>query len=476
MPPPSRRRRSATSKPLPDPPPPSIDLISHLPDCLLSSILALLPIKDSARTSVLSRRWRCLWTLSPLHLDDSALKPSCRQTRESVSRIVSLHPGPIPVCKISQFDDPLFHPALDDLIDEITNKGIKELCLLFNNLGRVRYKIPLSLIRCETIQNLSLSDCFFPLSPDVCSSFPNVKQLTLKFVFLWDELFHCLLSSCSKLEELELYNCSGLQCVKLNCMKLRKLTLHEEISDSKTGEMTIENAPELECLRFGETTTLKTKITIKNAPKLESLGFFNMESPLIRIGHTCFKSQFQYQMSISGCKLLPSIKTLCIRINFNHVSCSLLPAVLRCFPCLETLALKVVDKSPGQGLQIIPWETEGSFNFLTHHLKYVTIMDFRLRGEVELVKFLILNGKILERITLRGFPGFGSPVFEESGSGFEILRLETAFRSGSELLAVMVVVLFRILILKSCVWKLRNSKLLEGFQMMINDGFEKNCV
>ena len=44
----------------------STDIISSLPDCLLSHILSFLPIRDSAATSVLSRRWRHLWILVPI--------------------------------------------------------------------------------------------------------------------------------------------------------------------------------------------------------------------------------------------------------------------------------------------------------------------------------------------------------------------------------------------------------------------------
>jgi len=47
------------------------DIISKLPESLITCILSSLPLKDAVRTSVLSKKWLLRWTsITKLELDD----------------------------------------------------------------------------------------------------------------------------------------------------------------------------------------------------------------------------------------------------------------------------------------------------------------------------------------------------------------------------------------------------------------------
>ncbi|KAJ4782808.1 F-box/FBD/LRR protein [Rhynchospora pubera] len=392
-----------------------MDLISNLPDCLLSSILSLLLIRDAVRTSVLSSRWRDLWKLNPLHLDDSIVKfekqdsyQNWMKIHQAVSHIAFIHPGSIHCFHISQLKElafltrkemRTFHRDVDNLMKILTRKGIRELDLRFGYRGELRYQLPSSILQCQTLCKVSLSDCYFPLSPIVNSSFPNLRELTLEFVFLWDHLLNCLLKSCAQLEVLQLINCSGFQYVRLNCAKLQNFTIHNlgsRASGSHPKEVIIEDAPELRSLRLGEKTVHHTRISVQHVQKLEVLGFFSMNGSM-QIGNTFSKPHNQPQISVNASMGLLTVKKLAILVGFD-TTFSLLSAVLRCFPCLETLDIKgSFYPAPDVGF----WEQQAPFGFFECHLKSITMIEFIGPGaDMEFAKYFVQHGKVLERITL----------------------------------------------------------------------------
>lgn len=66
----------------------STDRISKLPDELLISVLYRLTFKESAATSLLSQRWRYLWTIMP-NLDFDAKKTSLKVEMAENKKVVT---------------------------------------------------------------------------------------------------------------------------------------------------------------------------------------------------------------------------------------------------------------------------------------------------------------------------------------------------------------------------------------------------
>ena len=88
----NKRRRGELE---PQATPAGLDLISTLPDDMLTVIISLLPIKYGMWTTVLSRRWRPLWNSSPLDLIDThELCHGYRKSLDAFSKILGSHLGP----------------------------------------------------------------------------------------------------------------------------------------------------------------------------------------------------------------------------------------------------------------------------------------------------------------------------------------------------------------------------------------------
>nr|TKW15184.1 hypothetical protein SEVIR_5G220000v2 [Setaria viridis] len=93
LPPPAVSSSSILSSPFPaaSPDGEEEDRVGLLPDAILRNIVSRLPIKDAARTAVLSSRWRHIWTSAPIVLDDGAggLAPAA-----AAAAALASHPAP----------------------------------------------------------------------------------------------------------------------------------------------------------------------------------------------------------------------------------------------------------------------------------------------------------------------------------------------------------------------------------------------
>jgi F-box domain len=274
---------------------------SELPDAILSSILSLLPIEESARTSILSTRWRHQWKATTLRLDDCSLlsdkprrvgrpkkSPSpvnplswCRQ---AVSTIFHSHYGPVESLSLSCFTDVAFHSTVDCYVESAVQRGIRELTLEYEFFP-VPYQLLPSLLHCKSLHQLSLTGCRFR-EPVLPSIFPNLNELKLASVELTNDLFQILLSNCASLDTLHLISCWGIPVVNVSSPRLQKF-----VWDSSANELVIEDAPNLGSLMLGEYNTSSCKVKVQYAPKLELLGLVCVEIEELQLGETYFKKQ-----------------------------------------------------------------------------------------------------------------------------------------------------------------------------------------
>ncbi|KAJ1683609.1 hypothetical protein LUZ63_021169 [Rhynchospora breviuscula] len=389
------------------------DFISALPDEILHSILSLLPAKDAACTSVLSSHWRHVWKEAPLNLDDASIEPDqvtlvfnkLEWSRKAVSKIIldsHHHQGPIEALRLSRFNRPPLHPAMDPIVQSAAKRGLRELTLSSEiHPCQNRYRLPLPLLRCKSLHYLSLCGCQFsrvmPMPPSV---FPNLKELRLTAVTLHNDSLQLLLSSCRSLQTLHFCTFEALHLISISSPSLRKLVWNH----SMAPELIIKDVPNLESLMLGEcATSFCPVVKVLDAPKLQQLGFICAYFGALQLGRTVFDSQIELsipKIEASPCrmKMLSSVKMLAIKMELDFDDT--IPDLLSCFPCLETLDILKEESSDEYDSDSDICDEKDSLSCLDH-LKTVTMKGFcGDQSDVELLRFLVVCGKALRRITL----------------------------------------------------------------------------
>uniref|UniRef100_A0A453HNG2 F-box/LRR-repeat protein 15/At3g58940/PEG3-like LRR domain-containing protein n=1 Tax=Aegilops tauschii subsp. strangulata TaxID=200361 RepID=A0A453HNG2_AEGTS len=217
-------------------------------------------------------------------------------------------------------------------------KGIQDLVLV-NRPWALDFVIPSTFLGMTTLTRLYLGLWKFPDTAGVRRStcFPNLLELGLCCVFMESKDLDFILDRSPVLEKL---------CVHGNLFKLSLCLVSQslrcvKITGSFFEEIALVDAPCLERLILTGCWTrgaVCTKVKIGHAPKLHSLGYMDPGSHVLEFGNTVIKA---------GTKVSPSTKVPSVRILALEVRCGgrndvkMIPTVLRCFPNVETLHIKV---------------------------------------------------------------------------------------------------------------------------------------
>lgn len=240
-----------------------MDRISNLSDDLLLKIFSYLPTKYVVTTTLLSKRWKSVWTMVPrFDFDDGfELDPSRYETFiNHVGRTMSLRTSP--VLESLRFDvGPCCSP--EDMVTWIRTgmvQGVHELEIFHTEEHLKEHrpiKLPKSLYTYEKLEVLKLT---YSIGLDVPVDvwLPSLKTLHLISVKYETKDCHSrLLSGCPVLEELVLdksLNSHSLRTFYVEMPSLQRLSVVDVCEEPNYGldglHMTVINAPSLMYLNF----------------------------------------------------------------------------------------------------------------------------------------------------------------------------------------------------------------------------------
>ncbi|PSS24824.1 F-box protein [Actinidia chinensis var. chinensis] len=194
------------------------DRISSLPDPILVEILSLLETKFAVRTSVLSTKWRHLWSSVPnLIFDLREMYPETSSLLQSIFYInrVLIFQNPPRIHKFSLRCRHAQWRIVSDFFNcwviSVLRGGVKELHIdvPIGGPDHRPLNLPQSFFACETLVDLKLGGeggYFSRVVLDLPKwvHFPNLKRFNLKLYYPSEDLTNRLFTSCPVLESLSL--------------------------------------------------------------------------------------------------------------------------------------------------------------------------------------------------------------------------------------------------------------------------------
>ncbi|CAL4948937.1 unnamed protein product [Urochloa decumbens] len=386
------------------------DRISALPDELLRDIVSRLPIKDAARTAVLSPRWRRVWRSTPLVLYDAHLFPSSSEDARvaAIHRILAGHPCPLRTVHLAYCFFGVHERRLAKWSRFLAAGGVQDLVFI-SQPPPVDMPLPADILRCTELRRLYLGFFHFPDTRDLPNGagvFPHLREFVVLNTCIEDRDLDHMLASSPELETLAFVVSYGMpKLVRLLGKKLKCVLFWLSMAE----ELAVVDAPSLERLimwhtrppsRFDESDDEpRMRVKIACAPELKVLGYLELGVHKLQIEHTIIKADTE----VSPTCMVSSVKILALRVNFSvFTEVQMLANFLRCFPNIETLHVEsvIADEPTGEHYAEF-FEKVSPIECVRNNIKKVVLHKFHMDiSEVAFLKFITQRADELQKLTL----------------------------------------------------------------------------
>ncbi|XP_012833969.1 PREDICTED: putative F-box/FBD/LRR-repeat protein At1g78760 isoform X3 [Erythranthe guttata] len=433
-----KRSRTPRSKKYP------VDRLSLLPDDILHQVLSSLDFLDVVRTSVLSKRWRYIWTTMPyLNFDmDWFVQHNYDYNSELLGpqykfwdfiKWALLLRDQSQIMRICLYSDNTITHQINGLLRVAARQKVQELSILDGDY--TAYGLEFPRVLCDTLAVLTVN--FHDTIPlRVTAVFSNIRSLKLTRVHISGNAAEKLLSSgCAKLEDVYLEDCQvgDLEQIDISAGNLKNLTIVNVCTldkfwvvgcfDSKL-RVCAPNllsfcyiGPMLLGFALVDTGSLKNvRVRLLRVPKGYEDEYKNhVLCPERFIGFNNAKTLTLSTVVVKwDTFLLDNVNRLELELRHNAGYIEGLINLLKLSPNIEVLVVRFKEdrqiprsrkKSRKACLAIknsSTWKSRiEAIACLSYHVKFIQIVD--LDGTeiaLELVKFLLQNGKVLERMEI----------------------------------------------------------------------------
>ncbi|KAK1626596.1 hypothetical protein QYE76_000911 [Lolium multiflorum] len=382
-----------------------VDRISRLPDSLLREIVSRLPAKDAARTALLAARWRGVWRSTPVALVDTHLLPngasaSSPDVTDTVSHILAAHPGPFRCVHLTRARMGE-HPAhLRLWLRLLAARGVQELVLVNrpSPSGDVPVPLPKTLFTISTLTRLYIGVWKFPDAAGLgAASFPHLRELGICSVAVETGDIDLVVARSPVLEILNIQGTMKGVHLRLISKSLRCVQICAFVLES----VEVVSAPCLERLILSECLSPAgvscTTVKIGNAPKLTLFGKLETGKYALEIQDTVIRAGIKTGPSM----MLTSVKTLSLKVRFGiHNDVKMVPAFLKCFPCLEALHIMSGKcDHPAGKLNLEFWEEVGPIVGVRLRMKVMTFLDYHAQqDEIAFLQYIFQNAQVLKYV------------------------------------------------------------------------------
>ncbi|KAG5229832.1 F-box protein [Salix suchowensis] len=372
--------------------------LNDLSQDILLHILSFLPTLESITTSLISKKWKSLWSLVPslnfsyVHFPIYKNRYGCHV--DSWVRYAIRN-------RVSELD-------LDFFIDESFH--------IVESEGRRDYDFPFSVPRNGKVRVLKLCRCDLTLPANMESmNLSSMKEIFFYQIYMTDDMVLNLLKACPNIEVLKL-NCYGMENLRLCSEKLKRLGLSSFYTAER--ELYLElDCPNLvwlsiDCVETGEfcIKNLSSLIEFRTsiAHKTEHYGhWFKVVKQLHRIAHIkhlVVQNWWRKLAAKDGIPkdfLLHNLKHLELQTGYTQYDLLGMATLLELCPNLETIILdplyKIDDDSLSEELLNKP------IHFRIPSLKEVKLKVIPGENQNQIVQFVALlkkQGVVLDKIVL----------------------------------------------------------------------------